>query len=134
MSYACLFLYCWISVDIQISNPIFLEKGLPKEQDGECILNKSRCSKFYIKILAASQIIVGPFSYLPIPSRYMYWWAQITLGMTLTAVRCKKNPNWKTVSRGLYLKKYLCTLAVTPNYLPFQKPKTLYFTFSKYPQ
>ena len=49
VSYACLFLYCWISVDIQISSPNFLEKDLSKDQDGKCILNQSRYSKFYKK-------------------------------------------------------------------------------------
>ena len=47
VSYACLFLYCWISVDIQISSPNFLEKELSKDQDGKCILNQSRYFKFY---------------------------------------------------------------------------------------
>ena len=49
VSYACLFLYCWISVDIQISSSNFLEKGLSKDQDGKCILTQSRYSKFYKK-------------------------------------------------------------------------------------
>ena len=55
VSYSCLFLHCQVNVDIQISNPNFLEKGLSKDQDGKCILNKSRYSKFYKKILTASQ-------------------------------------------------------------------------------
>ena len=49
VSYACLFLYCWISVDIQISSSNFLEKGLSKDQDEKCILTQSRYSKFYKK-------------------------------------------------------------------------------------
>ena len=39
VSYACLYLYCGISVEIQISSPNFLERGLSKDQDGKCILN-----------------------------------------------------------------------------------------------
>ena len=38
--------YFWISVDIQISSPNFLEKGLSKDQDGKCILNQFRYFKF----------------------------------------------------------------------------------------
>ena len=49
---------CWISVDIQISSPHILEKGLSTDQDGKCILNQSRYSKFSKKITAASQTIV----------------------------------------------------------------------------
>ena len=54
---------CWISVDIQISSPHFLEKSLSKDSDGKCILNQSRYSKFYKKILTACQTTVGPLKY-----------------------------------------------------------------------
>ena len=139
VSYACLFLCCWIIVDIQISSSIFLEKGFSKDQDGKCILNQSRYSKCYRKILTPSQTTVRSFSSTPIHSRCMYWQPQKTLGMTLTAARCKKIQLEKPgVSRGclqgFISEKISMYLGSHTNYLPFQKPKTFYFTFSKYLQ
>ena len=105
VSYSCLFLHCQVNVDIQISNPNFLEKGFSKDQDGKCILNKSRYSKFYKKILTASQTTVGPFSSTPIHSRYIYWQAKKTLGMTMTAVRQKKKIQIEKLSPGVCIRK-----------------------------
>ena len=47
MSYSCLFLYCRISVDMQILSTTFLEESLSKDQDEKCFLNQYRYSKFY---------------------------------------------------------------------------------------
>ena len=118
VSYVCLFLCCWIIVDIQISSSIFLEKGFSKDQDGKCILNQSRYSKCYKKILTPSQTTVRSFSSTPIHSRCMYcspkklWvWHWQLLGVKKSNLKNQGSPG--VVSRGLYLRKYLCTLAVT---------------------
>ena len=90
VSYAYLFLYCWISVDIQISSPSFLEKGLSKDQDGKCILNQSRYSKFYKKFWQHPKPQWGPSVPLQYTVDIFTGRPKKTLRMTLITVRCKK--------------------------------------------
>ena len=116
VSYSCLFLCCWISVDIQIPSSNFLEKDFSKDQDGKCIWNQSRYSKCYKKTLTPSQTTVRSFSSTPIHSRCMYWQPQKTLGMTLTAARCKKVQIEK-LSPGVYIWENI--------YVPWQSHKLL---------
>ena len=132
VSYAYLFLYCWISVDIQILSPSFLEKGLSKDQDGKCILNQSRYSKFYKKFWQHPKPQWGPSVPLQYTVDIFTGRPKKTLRMTLITVRCKKIQIEK-LSLGVCIWKISMYLGIHSKLIAVSKAKNFVFHLLKIP-